>query len=221
MNEKTEAEEQEERYYNQPELEEAALLISEEKYQEAMELAKPFMGSDNEKTSCEAKHIVGLSNFHLGNFQLSKELFEAVAEKRDDTVSWFNLMTSAVLAGDAEKGEDAFKKSLEANEKSGRKQQPSQPMIVYYYACALNDAKMYDRSLEYLNSLKRIYMQLKITDDTFVYMRGVPYFRMTLDLAKKVFDGLGDRTKWAEWLDELEKELDEDGKRTVSEYKNG
>jgi hypothetical protein len=191
---------------------EAKNKLSEGNLKQALDIAGRLSEDEDEEIKCEAKHIMGLSHFKLENYQFSQGLFEYVAAIRNDANSWLNVITSSILAGNFAKGQTAFEKAFECQKQSGYSQQPSLPFIRYYYAYALHDANKFEKSLEQLDELKKIYIKLIITDDTFLYMRGVPFLSQTLDLAEKVFQGMKKDFYSSEWLHELEQSVDDDGK---------
>lgn len=199
-------------------LDEINALFMDEKYDEVISKALPLVNDKDNNVSFEFKLKIALSYFRKGNYKESLELFEKVALIKNDVGSWFNVITSAILSNEIQKGKNAFNKCLELQEISGFKQQPSVPFIRYYYACALNDVGLFNEALEQLSELKNIYMQLVITDDTFVYIRGVPFMSHTLDLARKVFNGLRMDFSHSEWLKELKQKVDDDGKEIIEKF---
>jgi tetratricopeptide (TPR) repeat protein len=192
--------------------------FQERKYDEVIELATLLIDSKDEAVSLEANKKIALSYFHKGCYKESLILFQKIALIKKDTENWFNVMTTALLAKEIVIGKDAFEKTLELQKAAGYNQQPSIPFIRYYYACALNDIGLFLEALDQLNELKKIYMNLVITDDTFVYIRGIPFMTNTLDLAVKVFKGLGEDFSKSDWLKELKQKVDDEGKNTIEEY---
>lgn len=209
-----------EHYYTHPELEDAAMLLSEGKFAEAAEKAMLFSDTEEGRTANEAKNILGLANFNMGKYADAAGYFIPVAESRNDVLSWFNVMTSATMSGDIQKGEEAYQKVMELEARYGNELPPGVPMIRYYYANALNDSGQYEKALAQLDELKNIYMRLKITDDTFLFMRGVPYFSMVLELAGKVFNGMQKSPEINAWLQELEQEVDEYGREAIGKHRH-
>lgn len=199
-------------------LDEINALFRDEKFDEIIIKALPLVSDKNKDTSDEAKLRIALSYFRKGNYKDSLVQFERIALEKNDVVSWFNVITSAILSNEVQKGKEAFEKALELQELSDYSQQPSVPFIRYYYACALNDIGLFSEALKQLDELKAIYMKLVITDDTFVYIRGVPFMSHSLDLARKVFKGLGIDFSHSDWLKELKEKIDDDGKEIIEKY---
>jgi tetratricopeptide (TPR) repeat protein len=199
-------------------LNELSELLRDKKYDEVILKASSLAANNDKEISLEASQKLALAYFRKGEYSKSLVPFEEIASSKNDVGSWFNVITAAVLNNDPDKGKQAFYKTIELQKASDYSQQPSMPQIRYYYACALNDIGLYSEALEQLDELKKIYMQLVITDDTFVYLRGVPFLSHTLDLAKKVMLGLNTEFSNSHWLKELKDAVDDDGKEIIKKY---
>ena len=193
-------------------------LFRNEKFDEVIERASLLLSDHDQELVLEANLRIALSYFRKAKYEDSLPIFEKIADAKNDVGSWFNVITSAILANEIDKGKKAFKKTQELQKESNYSQQPSLPQIRYYYACALNDIGLYAEALEQLDELKKIYMQLVITDDTFVYIRGVPFMSHTLDLARKVLIGMNMELSNSTWLKELKAAVDDDGKEIIEKY---
>jgi len=177
--------------------------------------------ADDQEISLENKQIVALSYSQKGDTEKALELFEEIALKKDDVESWFNVMMTLMPLNKMEEAKEIFNKMLKMH-KGLNDKQPRElgiPFIKYYYACGLVDAGFFSEALEHFDDLKKIYMSLKITDDTFVYIRGIPFLSMTLKWTEKAFIGLGMDFYSSDFLKELEKSVDKDGKRLIREYR--
>ena len=194
-------------------------LYDEKKYDEVISKALPFLANEQEP-SWKIRKKVALSYYYKNDFEKSLTLFEEIALKKNDVESWFNVLMSLMPSQKTQQGKEVFNKILKIH-KGLNDQQPRElaiPFIRFYYACGLNDNGLFDDALEQLEELKKIYMELKITDDTFVYIRGVPFLSSTLDLAKKVFEGLDMDFSNSDFLIELKNKVDYEGKITIKKY---
>jgi tetratricopeptide (TPR) repeat protein len=203
-------------------LEEINTLFKDRKYDDIIIRSSSLPDIDDKEISEEVKSLLALSYFRKDNFVQALPLFEGLAlSKNDDVLSWFNVMTSAILSSNIQKGKDAFNRVLELKKTSdGGPEEPSSSDTRYYYAYAMKNVGLFDEALEQLDELKKIYMKLVITDDNFLFLRGVPFISRTLTLAKEVFDSLGLNFPQSEWLEELRRNVDDDGKETIDRYKN-
>ena len=196
-------------------LEEIDILFEDKKYNEVITKVLPLINDKDEDTSLKFKSRLALAYFRKGDYKGSLSLFEAIAFKKNDVSSWFNIITSAILSNEIEKGKYAFNFALKLQEKSGFSKQPSVPFIRYYYAYALNEVGLFNEALEQLNELKSIYMDLAISDDKSLHMQGIPSLSLTLDLTRKVFNGLTRNFSMSDWLKELKEQLDDSGKKII------
>ena len=193
--------------------------LEEGKYEEVISAASPHLNSTDKNEVKEANKLIGMSYFRDKNYEASVSFFEAATEHKTETNDWFNVMTSSVLSKKIEKGKKAFSEYLRIQKESGYKQEPTLPQARQYYACALRDVGEYDLALEQIEELREIYEELKITDDTFVYIRGVPFLSHTMNVAIDVFRGLGSDFDSMKWIDDFSKKLDQEGQEYLNEVK--
>jgi len=191
----------------------------DEDFDKAISFARPFLESPDDELRTLASRHIALSLFRKGDYSQALSLFRELAESSDEAGEWFNVVTSATLAGDIAGGEDAFEKAVKCQEAAGYSQQPSVPLMRQWYACALRDRKEYTKALQHIEELRSIYEQLKITDDTFVYIRGVPFLSHTMEVAIDVFRGLDASFNAIEWIEAFARKLDEEGQNYLAEVK--
>jgi tetratricopeptide (TPR) repeat protein len=170
--------------------------------------------------SRQAKKFTALALFRKGDYAAAGDLFQELAADSHEAGDWFNVATSATLAGEIDLGERAFELACKCQEAAGYRQQPSLPLMRQWYAAALRDRGEFARSLRQIEQLRTIYEQLKITDDTFVYIRGVPFVSATMNVAVDVFRGLGDAFDGPAWIDAFARSLDDEGKQYLAEVKH-
>lgn len=194
-------------------------LLQNEKYEEVIPEAKKFLGHKSAPIAKDANKLIGMSLFRQAKYQEALPYFQKATEYNPEINDWFNVITSGTLSKNIEAGRNAFDKAVQLQLDSGHKEQPSIPFMRQYYACALRDIGEYDLALEQINELRQIYEQLKITDTTFVYIRGVPFLSHTMDVAVDVFNGLGAGFDAQEWIDSFSSKLDEEGQEYLNEVK--
>lgn len=194
-------------------------LLQNEKYEEVIPEAKKLLGHKSAPIAKDANKLIGMALFRQAKYQEALPYFQKATEYNPEINDWFNVITSGTLSKDVEVGRNAFDKAVQLQLDSGHKEQPSIPFMRQYYACALRDIGEYDLALEQINELRQIYEQLKITDTTFVYIRGVPFLSHTMDVAVDVFNGLGASFDAQEWIDSFSSKLDEEGREYLNEVK--
>jgi len=198
---------------------EISVLYENREYDEVIRKTKHLF-EDNDKVPLDIMQMVALSHYHKEEYEQSLPLFEHIASEKNDIESWFNVLMSLMSSKKTRQGKEVYNKIIGMHKGLDR-HQPRElgfSFIAFYYACGLNDAGLFDEALVELEDLKETYLELRITDDTFVYMRGVPFLSQTLDLAKKVFDGLGKDFSNSDFLIDLEKGIDKGGKNLIRNH---
>jgi tetratricopeptide (TPR) repeat protein len=192
-------------------------LLQQEKYDEVISGAEKSLKHKSKSISKDACKLMGMTLFRQAKYQEALPHFQKAAKYNPEVNDWFNIITAATLSKNVALGRNAFENAVQLQLDNGHKEQPSIPFMRQYYACALRDIGEFDLALEQINELRKIYEQLKITDTTFVYIRGVPFLSNTMDVAVDVFNGLGPDFNATEWIDSFSSKLDEEGQ----EYLNG
>jgi tetratricopeptide (TPR) repeat protein len=174
--------------------------------------ATPFLADGNPEIAREANRLAGLGRFRSGEYQESLPFFEAAATGSDQAIDWFNLASAATLASEPDFAENAFRKALDCQEASGYTQQPSVPFMMYIFMVTLSKEGFQERAFRHLEELRKIYEAMKITDDTFVYLRGVPFLSQTMDTAIPVLRAVLPRREAIDWLRSFAAKLDKPGR---------
>lgn len=200
-----------------PELEDAWQHFKREEFEQSIEKATQFLKSSKLKIKNEANKLVALNNFRLGNYETSKIIFNELALNSNNPDDWFNLVTSATLNHEIELGKQAFNKAIKLYKKNGKQDNISVPSMMFYYMQCLKDIKCYDLAFEQLDELRKIYTDLIITDSTFLYLRGVPFFEHTIDASKEILNNLDPKIA-KDWLTKFKKSVDDDGQLYLAEF---
>lgn len=203
------------------ELRDAWLAFDNLDFDAAIKAVRPFLGVGDSNLAREARKVVALSEFRRGNFTEAMVLFQGLAAVSADASDWFNVITAAAMAGEIPTAEHALQVAIQCQEASEHSQQPSIPFMRYYFACALRDRGEFDKAFGQIEELRAVYEQLRITDDTFLHMRGVPFLSQTISLAVDVLRGLGDAIEPEIWLQDFGGRLDEDGESYLEELATG
>lgn len=194
-------------------------FLRNEKYEEVIREANKLLGHKSAPITKDANKLLGMVLFRQAKYKEALPYFQKATEYNPDINDWFNVITAGTLSKNIEVARNAFDKALQLQLDCRHKEQPSIPYIRQYYACALRDIGEYDLALEQINELRQIYEQLKITDTTFVYIRGVPFLSHTMDVAVDVFNGLGASFDAQGWIDSFSSKLDEKGQEYLNKVK--
>jgi tetratricopeptide (TPR) repeat protein len=174
--------------------------------------ATQFLADGNPEYAREANRLTGLGRFRSGEYQDSLPFFETAARGSDQASDWFDLASAELMAARPEEAEESFQKALDCQEASGYTQQPGVPFMMYFFMFALSKEGFQERAFRHLEELRKLYEAMKITDDTFVYVRGVPFLSQTMEAAIPVLRVVLTRQEAVGWLRSFASKLDKPGK---------
>lgn len=190
--------------------------FNKQDYDTTTKLAETFQANSNPDLVRESTKIIGLVKFRQGKFSESEKIFSDSAANSSDPVDWFNLMTSSTLNKNLDISKKAFNKAVDLR-MSIKKSDISVPQIIYYYMLALRDIKEYTLAFDQFIKMADIYGKYGITDDTFLYMRGVPFFHGAIEQAKSILEHVSKGESEAV-LSKLKTQVDEYGKEFLDKY---
>lgn len=194
-------------------------LFQQEQFNEVLEEVAPYRSSMDTYVVKEAYGLTALAHFRLGEYEQARATFAWLANEYGDVNDWFNLMTSAILAGNIEQGMEAYNQAKELRAHAENDEGVPIPQMMYYACRALADAGEYDRAFTVLNELIDIYKQLHITDDTFLYMRGVPMLPHAMEAVQIVLTARKDKMDIDTWFAMLDASLDDEGREIIQQTK--
>lgn len=191
--------------------------FSDRKFDDVIKEADSIIEKNDALTKNEALKLKGLSYFRLGKYNLSEEVFTELSKESTNPGDWFNLITSAALNKNFDLSEKALERTIEYYSEYGTENDLPIPQVFYYYMLALRDVKEYPKAFIQFEKLKDIYCKLAITDATFLYIRGVPFFEDTISNGKKILEHI-DKDAAQKFLAELHGRLDEEGKDYIDKF---
>lgn len=191
-------------------------LFKNEKFEKSIERAEKYLNDPNTKIVLEAKKVIGLSLFRQTKYSESELIFQEISEQSENPDDWFNLTTSATLNKNVELSERAFYKSIELYKQKGTQENLSIPNMHYYYMQGLRDIGEFEKSFLHFKKMKEFYSKFVITDSTFLYMRGMPFFEHFLESSKLILKNINSENVKKE-LTNLKSKVDEYGKESVTE----
>ena len=178
----------------------------------------------NEQLSLEVKKLLVLTYYYKKEYAKSLELAQEIALVLDDVTSWFNVLSALMALNQPQQGEEIFNKILKMHKgvKSTGKganfiPQLCIPFIRYNYANMLIEIGLFADALSQLETLADIYCNVKITDATFLYIRGIPFFDGYLNSIKKANEGLNLDICQSDIVKKLLSSIDDDGKSYIKE----
>lgn len=158
-----------------------------------------------------------LNFFEKQEFNKALPLFEEVATKKNSAEDWFNVATCAVMALQLTQGKEALVEATALAEKESNPDGLSVGMMHFYFMCALRDSGFVEEGMKELEQFRESYSSLKITDDMFLSIRGLPslqqFLAMGIGLLKKQTKVLPQ-----EWLTQFGSTLDAEGQAEVGAF---
>ena len=200
-----------------PELKDAWTFFKSEKFDDARAISEKYAEDPNAELQFEAKKLIALTYFRQGNYEKSEGIFETLCLHSTNPDDWFHLVTSLTLNSKFKESEKTFSKTLKYHKEFGTHENISIPNLRFYYMQGLKDMKQFDLAFTQLIRLTDFYRQLKITDSTFLYMRGVPFFEYTIDSSKEILENIPSRRS-KNWIDYIRKGVDKSGANYLTEF---
>lgn len=190
-------------------------------FDQAQSLAERHSDSASEQLARESRKLVALSLFGRRDFHGALLFFSELARSSSESTDWFNLATSAALAGETGLAEEAFENALRCWDETENNQGIGPAYMYLYFACALRDSGKFDEACDKLDALRSTYEELYVTDTTFLYIRGVPFLSHFMDVARSILTALGDEVDARGWIEAFASKLDDDGREYVLSLVDG
>lgn len=139
-------------------------------------------------------------------------IFEKLYHQTDNATNAFNLFQSAVYCGKTEVENELYEK-LKCYSPNPQKEpmELSGCFVRYYYGLILCDINRNHEAIEIVDYLIDVISHYKVTDPTFLYIRGIPTAQMIYELIKKTF--VDDEMQRKEYKNKLVSLLDDDTKK--------
>jgi tetratricopeptide (TPR) repeat protein len=162
----------------------------------ALNLAQEIEFDDNIEHSNQAKRIIAAIYFQKGRYIESADYWQDLVCTSQRPEDWLSVVTSTTLAKQIEKGEQYFEQALalfnektragEISPKLQNSERISTAYLCHYYCHALCDVKATEKALKIFFKIGNIYKRIKTTDDTFLFIRGIPFFLEFIKLTEKL-----------------------------------
>lgn len=199
-------------------LERAWQQMQEKNYLSAIEEAESVLEAKDEDLKTEARRLTAMAHFQLQNYDLASVFFQQVSQTSGAPNDFFNLATTSALAGEINRSRIAYFSALQAAQHDADEDHLPPPFMMFYYMQALRDAEAWENAFLVLGHLSAFYLELHVTDDHFLYTRGVPMLSHSLQAAADILRNVK-RTEALAWYAEMEAEVDEEGQEKLRNSK--
>lgn len=190
------------------ELASAVSALERGDWSQVVKLARPYRDSPQKNLRSDAYRLCALATGRLEQWETAFACWLALFELEPTAHNALQLASTSVMAKEVECGKAWLMKFDEINENSHEL-----PVATAYtnFISALAQAGHAEETLPYLSWLRELYRHLKVTDDTFLYMRGVPFLSVFLDNSWPLLSQCLDKEQIQDWYGSMLSDLDEGG----------
>ncbi|WP_035055093.1 hypothetical protein [Andreprevotia chitinilytica] len=183
--------------------------------EEAIRLAAPFLDSARADVCADAFRLGALAKSRLQDWPAAFNDWLALFELEPTSHNALQLASASVMCGEVARGEAWFAKYREIDEKT-----PSFPLVsaTTNFISACNQSGHVQAALPYLEWMRDLYRHVGITDDTFLYLRGVPFLSTFLENSGPMIAAILPPAEFKAWFEQMIPELDEDGGAMVRNW---
>ncbi|QNB15024.1 hypothetical protein [Paraburkholderia tropica] len=193
-----------------PELAHALAAFKAGRYDDAIASATPHTGR-----FADASRLCALSYSQSHRYPQAFSHWLALFEHEPTAHNAVQLATTSVMCGEVERGEAWLTKSMQVNQET---HEQSDVSARTNFLSALVQRGYLSEALPHITWMRDAYAHLHITDSTFLYMRGVPFFETFLEKSLPILEGSLSREDVVNWYRELKGKLDESGEAQLADW---
>lgn len=199
-----------------PQLEFALARLQAEDFVAAIDAALVHVESLEPGTRADAHRLCALSLSSLDRYPEAFPHWLALFQEESTAHNALQLATTSVMCGELDRGEAWLQKFDEINEAS---HETSSALARTNFISAISKAGQdVQHALPHLEWLKQLYAHLHITDPTFLYMRGVPFFSAFLENSLPILQATLSPSDVRAWYGELDERLDAEGQASLQQW---
>lgn len=198
-----------------PELAAAIDALQAERYGEVEPLALPYVNAEAPLLKADANRLCALACSRLERWPQAFGYWLSLFELEPSAHNAQQLATTSVMCGEIERGEAWLMKADEINAET---HELSAVTLRTNIITALSKTGQYKAAVKHLEWLKRVYEHLSITDSTFLYMRGVPFFSAFLENSYPILNRVWTTDEMRVWYRSMQPQLDAEGREAVQKW---
>ena len=200
-----------------PELVPAINALHSELYNEVLALAEPLTRHGEPQIRADAVRLMALAFSRLNRYGDAISCWQNLIVMEPSSHNYAQLASSAAVMGRLDIAEPAFERATQLTQESEQEGRNALPMMWGNFATALDMGGNPARAVHFIDLLKRAYEGYHITDSTFLYIRGMPFFSVFLENALPILRKVKTQQEIDTWLDELNIEIDDEGRECIAE----
>jgi hypothetical protein len=198
-----------------PELETAINHLNADRYDAALDAAAPYVTADQASLRIDATRLCALASSRLGLWPESFNFWHTLFVEESSAHNALQVATSSVMAGNVPRGMTWIAKSLEMNAAS---HELPGLLIQTNFVTALTQCGQMKDALPYLDEIKQVYANIRLTDPTFLYAHRMPLFSAFLDNSAPVIRAALDPEQGRAWYTSMLPHLDDNGRTELSAW---
>lgn len=183
-----------------------------------LQLAQAHCQHPDSAVQADAWRMCALALSRMYRWSEAFEHYHHLFELESSALNALQLATTSVMAGELTRGEAWFDQACEINRQTSA--MPSARMRTAYLG-ALEQAGEFEAAVPHLDWLAKGYMAMRITDDTFVRMRGFPFFSDYLSKSFALLRHALPEEDLKAWYVNMGCDLDEDGQAMLAQHLAG
>jgi hypothetical protein len=198
-----------------PGLETAIEYLNAGQYEAALDSAAPYIKADQASLRIDATRLCALACSRLGRWPESTNFWHTLFDEERTAHNALQVATSSVMAGNVQRGATWVAKSLEMNAVS---HELPGLLIQTNFVTALSQCGQMKDALPYLDEIKQVYANVRLTDPTFLYAQRMPLFSAFLDNSAPVIRAALDPEQGRAWYTSMLPHLDDSGRTELSAW---
>lgn len=163
----------------------------------------------------DAARLCALSYSAMKRYQEAFPYWLALFEHEPSAHNAVQLATTSVMCDEVERGEAWMQKAAEINHDT---HEQSDVAARVNFVSALMQGGHLREALPHLAWVRDVYGHVRITDSTFLYMRGIPFFSSFLENSLEILEAALPADAIAPWYGELSGKLDEEGEAQLAAW---
>jgi len=198
-----------------PELLKAIAHLQAGRLEAAIEAAAPFTTAEEARLYADANRICALACSQTEQWARANGYWQALFERETTAHNALQVATTAIMADQMEEGRAWAERALAMNAISHEMPGVS---IITNLMSALIAVNRHAAAMPYLEQLKALYMELHITDSTYLYGHRVPFFSVFLEKSADILDHVLDADAQRQWYAAMLPHLDAQGQTNLSAW---
>ncbi|AXK63922.1 hypothetical protein [Burkholderia sp. IDO3] len=193
-----------------PELAPALTAFQAGRHEAAIAAAAPHV-----ERLADAARLCALSYSAMKRYPEAFPCWLALFQHEPSAHNAVQLATTSVMCDEVARGEAWMEKAAEVNHDTN--EQSDVAARVNFISALMQSGHMRE-ALPHLAWVRDVYGHVRITDSTFLYMRGIPFFSSFLENSFEILKATQPADAIAPWYGELKGKLDEEGEAQLAAW---